>query len=259
MSTIEFSLNPALEIYRPDFTGRVAVVTGGTSGIGREIVLTLASLGATVHFCGRNQADGAAVAGALPAGQAHYACVDVSQTEEIKQWIEKIPAIDFLINNVANDRRVPMDTMNAEDFDFSLAINLRSHFLVTLAALPAIRCGSGKCIVNVGTCNYMNPEPDCLLYNLGKSGIVGLTRSLARQLGPEYIRVNTFTPGWIATEKQLKNHLTPEAQEKLIQWQCLPQVFFPADIVGPLLFLCSRSAAAVTGQNLLAEGGRVML
>ncbi|MCL1888026.1 MAG: SDR family oxidoreductase [Kiritimatiellaeota bacterium] len=251
-------MNPELEIYRPEITGKTAVVTGGSSGIGSEICATLGQLGATVHFCGRNEKSGRETE-ARCAGNGRFARVDVTDANQLKDWVASVPVVDFLVNNVADDRRVPMDVMDAADFDASIAVNLRPHFVATLAALPAIRRGVGKSIVMVGTCNYMAPEPDCLLYNAGKAGIAGIARSLARQLGPEFIRVNTFTPGWIATEKQLNNHLTPDAQQKLKGWQSLPKILSPRDVMGPLLFLLSRAASSVTGQNLLAEGGRIML
>ena len=251
-------MNSSLEMYRSEFAGKVAVVTGGSSGIGREIVATLAGLGATVHFCGRSETAGRETE-SRGLGKARFAKVDVTKPEELERWITGIPVIDFLVNNVADDKRVKMDAMTVADFEATVAINLRPHFVATMAALPAIRKGTGKSIVMVGTSNYITPEPDCLLYNIGKSGIVGLMRSLARQLGPEFIRVNTYTPGWIATEKQLRNHMTPEMQEKLKGWQSLPKVFYPEDVMGPLLFLLSGSASCVTGQNILAEGGRVML
>ena len=251
-------MDTSLEIYRPEFTGKIAVVTGGSSGIGQEIVTTLAELGATVHFCGRNEKVGRETE-AHCKGNGHFAKVDVTKPDEVEQWIKSIPVIDFLVNNVADDKRVALSAMTSTDFDTAIAVNLRSHFVATLAALPAIRKGTGKSIVMVGTSNYMNPEPDCLLYNIGKSGISGLMRSLARQLGPEFIRVNTYTPGWIATEKQLKNNMTPEMQEKLKGWQSLPKIFYPKDVMGPLLFLLSGSSSCMTGQNILAEGGRVML
>jgi len=245
-------------MYRSEFAGKVAVVTGGSSGIGSEVVATLARLGATVHFCGRSEVAGRETEG-RGGGHARFAKVDVTKPEELERWIAGIPVIDFLINNVADDKRVKLEGMTVADFEATIAVNLRPHFVATLAALPAIRKGTGKAIVMVGTCNYITPEQDCLLYNIGKSGIVGLTRSLARQLGPEFIRVNTYTPGWIATEKQLRNHLTSEMQEKLKGWQSLPKIFYPEDVMGPLLFLLSGAAGCVTGQNLLAEGGRVML
>jgi len=251
-------MDSSLEIYRPEITGKTAVVTGGSSGIGSEIVATLAGLGATVHFCGRSETAGRETESRCN-GNGRFAQVNVTDAAQLERWIASIPVIDFLINNVADDTRVSLDTMTASDFDASVAVNLRPHFVATLAALPALRAGTGKSVVMVGTSNYMSPEPDCLLYNIGKSGIVGLMRSLARQLGPEFIRVNTFTPGWIATDKQLRNAMTSEMREKLKGWQSLPKILYPQDVMGPLLFLLSRSSASMTGQNLLAEGGRVML
>ncbi len=249
----------AVEMFRSEFTGKTACVTGGSSGIGREIVRTLTRLGAEVHFCGRHPECGRATAAECPEGRAHYQELDVTDPAALKQWVAAIDPLDYLINNVADDRRVAFDTLDDAAFDAAVAVNLRSHYLASLAALPALRRGSGRAIVNVGTCNYMRPEPDCLLYNIAKSGIVGLTHALARQLGPEMIRVNTFTPGWIATPKQLANHMTPAAQEALKREQALPVILSEVDVMGPLLFLLSRCAGAVTGQNLLAEGGKVML
>jgi len=256
-------MDSSLEIYRPEFEGKTAIVTGGSSGIGREICATLANLGATVHFCGRNVDAGRETEKLCNGGRASpravFARVDVTNAKQLREWIASVPVVDFLVNNVADDRRADFEKTTIEEFDAGIAVNLRPHFIATQAALPAIRRGVGKSIVMVGTCNYMMPEKDCFLYNAGKAGIAGLMRSLARQLGPEFIRVNTWTPGWIATEKQLKNNMTPEIQEHLKTWQSLPKVFKPADVMGPLLFLLSRAASSVTGQNFLAEGGRVML
>ena len=248
-----------VEIFRSEFSGKTACVTGGSSGIGREIVHTLAGLGATVHFCGRHEDAGRATVEACAGGRAYFSRVDVTDPAALQQWIRTVDPLDYLINNVADDHRVPFDELDAAVFDAAVAVNLRSHYLAALAALPALRRGVGKAIVNVGTSNYMRPEPDCLLYNVAKSGIVGLTHALARQLGPERIRVNTFTPGWIATPKQLAHHMTPEAQTVLKQEQALPVILKESDVMGPLLFLLSRCAGAVTGQNLLAEAGKVML
>lgn len=248
-------LEPSIEMFRSEFAGKVAVVTGGTSGIGREIVHTLSRLGAVVHFCGRSHEKGLALQAECP---SHYAQVDVCNVKELETWIDSIEVVDYLINNVADDRRVPIDEITAEDFDRAVAVNLRSHFTASLAALQALRRGTGKSIVNFGSCNYMRPEANCLLYNVAKSGITGLTRALARQLGPEMIRVNTFTPGWVATEKQLKYYMHEEEQENLKQEQALPVIMSPRDVMGALLWLLSSAAGMVTGQNILSEAGKVM-
>ncbi len=246
-------------VMRPFFAGRRAVVTGGSSGIGREIVLTLTELGCETFFCGRNRETGEKTAADCRDGRGHFEQLDVTDAGKLGSWIKSFASLDYLINNVADDRRVKMEDISAVDFDRAVAVNLRAAFTASLAAIPALRKGKGRAIVNVGTCNYMNPEKDCLLYNVAKSGIVGLTHSLARQLGGEFIRVNTFTPGWIATPKQLALNMDEEAKKMLRSTQALPVILDEKSVMGPLLFLLSPLAGAVTGQNLLAEGGRVML
>jgi NAD(P)-dependent dehydrogenase (short-subunit alcohol dehydrogenase family) len=202
--TALYKLSDELEIFRPEIGGRVAIVTGGSTGIGSETVKTLAALGAEVHFCGRNVEAGKAVEALFPEGNAHFAKVDVAKPKELERWIKRIPVVDFMVNNVADDTRVPWDEIDVDAIERAFAVNLRSHFLAIHAALPAVRKGTGKSIVIMGTSNWMRPEANCILYNVMKSGIVGLTHALAREFGPEFIRVNTFTPGWIATPKQLK-------------------------------------------------------
>lgn len=247
------------EVMRPFFSGRRAVVTGGSSGIGREIVLTLTELGCETFFCGRTRETGEKTMSECAGGRGHFEQLDVTVPEKLAGWIRSFDSLDYLVNNVADDRRVKTCDISPEDFDRSVAVNLRAAFVASLSALPALRRGKGRSIVNVGTCNYMNPEKDCLLYNVAKSGIVGLTHSLARQLGSEFIRVNTFTPGWIATPKQLRLNMDEEAKKMLRSAQALPVILDEKAVMGPLLFLLSPLSGAVTGQNLLAEGGRVML
>ena len=253
-----YKLMEELEIFRPEIEGRVAIVTGGSTGIGSETVKTLAALGADVHFCGRNTEAGKAIEALFPSGNAHFTKVDVAKPKELERWIEKLPVIDFMVNNVADDTRVPWDEIDVEAIEHAFAVNLRSHFLAIHAALPAIRKGGGKSIVIMGTSNWMRPEPNCILYNVTKSGIVGLTHALAREFGPEFIRVNTFTPGWIATPKQLRLNMHAAEKKMLKREQALPVILQPADMMGPILFLLSRAAKSVTGQNLLGEGGKVM-
>ena len=253
-----FRLDPSLEMFRPEIEGRTAVVTGGSSGIGSEIVKTLAALGAKVHFCGRNAEAGKGVEALFPEGGARFARVDVTKPKELERWIAGIPVIDYMVNDVADDKRVAWDKIDADAIERAFAVNLRSHFLAIHAAIPAVRKGAGKSIVIMGTSNWMRPEPDCILYNVTKSGIVGLTHALAREFGPEFIRVNTFTPGWIATPKQLRLNMDAAAKRMLKREQALPVILYPQDMMGPILFRLSRAAKAVTGQNLLGEGGKVM-
>ena len=120
------------------------------------------------------------------------------------------------------------------------------------------RRGTGRAIVNVATTNYLLGLAPFTLYNASKSGIIGFTRSLARELGPRGIRVNTVSPGWIMTEKQRREHASPRDRVELVQAQAL-KFLLTAEHVTPLtLFLLSRSAAGITGQNVVVDGGKFM-
>lgn len=247
-----------LEMFGPEMKGKVAVVTGGSTGIGSETVKTLAALGCETHFCGRNVKAGKEIEALFPAGNAHFAKVDVTKPKELERWIRKLTVIDYMVNNVADDTRVAWEKIDVAAIERAFAVNLRSHFLAIHAALPAIRKGEGKSIVIMGTSNWMRPEANCILYNVTKSGIVGMTHAFAREFGPEMIRVNTFTPGWVATPKQLKLNMHAAEKKMLKREQALPYILYPEHEMGPILFLLSKASRSVTGQNLLGECGKVM-
>jgi NAD(P)-dependent dehydrogenase (short-subunit alcohol dehydrogenase family) len=244
-----------------DFAGKVAVVTGGSDGLGRDLVAALVALGTEVFFCGRTQAKGAAVARAL-GPRAHFIRTDLRRPAAARAFVQKAAAfngrIDFLVNNAAIDPRIGFERATVEDFDQLIAINLRPFFVVAQAALPALRRGTGRAIVNVATTNFLLGLAPFTLYNASKSGIIGFTRSLARELGPRGIRVNTVSPGWIMTEKQRREHASPRDRAELVKAQAL-KFLLTAEHVTPLtLFLLSRSAAGITGQNVVVDGGKFM-
>jgi NAD(P)-dependent dehydrogenase (short-subunit alcohol dehydrogenase family) len=244
-----------------EFAGKVALVTGGTAGLGRYLVRALVNLGAEVFFCGLSAVEGRSVAAEL-GSQAHFIRADLHDPGATVSFVKEAAAfenrIDYLINNAAIDPRIEFARATVEDFDRLIAINLRPYFVATQAALPALKRGTGKAIVNVATTNYMLGHSPFTLYNASKSGILGFTRSLARELGPLGIRANTISPGWVMTEKQLRERVTRRDQAELLETQAL-KFLLREDHVTPLtLFLLSRSAAAITGQNIVVDGGKVM-
>ena len=243
-----------------DFTGRVAVVTGGSSGIGAAIVRELCRRGARVHFCSRHD-DAAQLAEACGGRAVHTRC-DLADPEALREWIEGVTEregrLDYLVNNVAYDGRTPVDEVTAEAFDKFIAVNLRAALLASRAALAGLRKGDGKAIVNMGTTNWMLGLAPFSLYSAGKSGLVGLTRALARELGPEGIRANMVSPGWVMTKKQLELYVTEQDKSDLLRDQALPFLMEEKHIVPPVLFLLSEMAAAVTGQNLVVDCGKYM-
>ncbi|MBR0458936.1 MAG: SDR family oxidoreductase [Victivallales bacterium] len=246
--------------WEADFAGRTAVVTGGTSGIGATTARALASAGCEVFFCGRH-GDKEGVATAC-GGRAHYTQCDVADEEALHAWLDGVVrsrgAIDYLVNNVAFDGRMDFEQTTAADFDRFVALNLRSAFLVTRHCLEGLRAGKGRAIVTMGTTNWMLGLSPFTLYSSAKSGLVGFTRALARELGPENIRANMVSPGWVMTKKQLELYVTEQDKQDLLRDQSLPFLLEEKHITPPILFLLSSAAAAITGQNLVVDAGKFM-
>jgi len=244
-----------------EFEGRVAVVTGGSDGLGLDFCRALASRGATVFFCGRNIQKGERAAKEL--GQnARFVRADVSEASDIRDFAAEVRSqvarIDYLINNVATDDRIEFDALNEDVVDRMWRINLRSYLLASRSFYDLLLAGDGKSVVNIITTNYMLGLSPFTLYNATKSGIVGFTRSLARELGPQGIRVNAVSPGWVATEKQLSNHMSEADRAQLLADQALKFLLAPEHVTPPVLFLLSSASSAITGQNLVVDAGKVM-
>lgn len=246
---------------REEFDGKVALVTGGTDGLGRHLAAAMAELGADVFFCGRDEARGAAAAQEI-GPRAHYVCCDLAEPDATRVLAARAGdlkgRLDYVVNNAAIDPRQEFEEATAADFDRLIAINLRPHFLVSQAALPYLEAGQGKAIVNMCTTNYMLGLAPFTVYNASKSGIIGLTRSLARELGPRGIRVNAVSPGWIMTAKQLRQHASADDQRQLLEDQALKFHLTETHVTPATLFLLSQAAAGITGQNLVVDGGKFM-
>ncbi|MEI8197928.1 MAG: SDR family oxidoreductase [Phycisphaerae bacterium] len=244
-----------------EFAGKIAVVTGGTMGLGRHLAQTLIEAGADVFFCGQREALGRQVADTL-GSRAHFrACnlADAAQTQAfIRTAGEFRGHLDYLVNNAATDPRIELATATVEEFDKLVAINLRSFFVATQVALPYLQAGQGKSIVNVCTTNYMLGLTPFTIYNASKSGIIGFTRSLAREIGTLGIRANVLSPGWIMTEKQLREHATEKDKQDLLEAQSLKFLLTEDHVTPATLFLLSQAARGITGQNLVVDGGKVM-
>lgn len=244
-----------------EFQGRIALVTGGTDGIGRDIAIGLASAGARVYICGRSETKGQATV-ALAPERISYIKTDLTQTSECLSLVQVIASkhgrLDYLVNNAADDRRVPFDQASQHDFDHQVNINLRPLFTVTQAALPFLQQGQGKAVCNLCTTNFMLGLAPFTLYNAMKSGIIGFSRSLARELGPEGIRVNIVSPGWVMTDKQKERYVTPQDEADLLRDQSTKRLLLPEDITPVVMFLLSSLSQGMTGQNLIVDHGKVM-
>ncbi len=244
-----------------EFKGRVAVVTGGSEGIGQDFCRALCEVGCEVYFCSRNATRGQAVAQSL-GPHAHYFQTDLAVPEQIAAFAahvrERTGSVDYLVNNAANDDRITFRDVTAEACERMWKLNLRSYLLVARAFLELLLAGQGKSILNIGTSNWMLGLSPFTIYNATKSGILGFTRSLARELGRDGIRVNMLNPGWVMTEKQLRKYVTENDKKMLLEEQSLRFLVEPHHVSPVMLFFLSSAAAAVTGQNLVVDAGRVM-
>ena len=241
-----------------EFAGNVALVTGGTAGLGRHLVEALIGLGANVVFCGVEADVGERLANDL-GPLAHFVACDLADGQACRDLVASAGALhgklDYLVNNAGIDPEGPFETTSMETLDHILAIDIRAYFAVTQAAMPYLERGQGKAIVNVGTTNCMHGWPGATAYNAAKGGIIGFSRSLARELGPKGIRVNVVSPGWIMTERQLADKVNPAAMADLVEKQSIKTLLTEQHVTPATLFLLSRAAAGISGQNMVVDGG----
>ena len=247
----------------PDLSGASVFITGGGSGIGAHLTEGFLRQGAKVAFVQRSDASAFANEMADQTGNRPlYLQCDITDIPLLKQRIaeaaEAHGAITVLVNNAANDKRHATLDVDEEFYDWSQSINLKSYFFACQAVLPGMQSAGGGSIINFTSISYMMGNAGYPIYTAANSGINGMTRSLAREFGPDKIRVNAIAPGWVLTDKQLEKWASPEGLEAHLERMCLKEHLKPADIVGPTLFLASRISGAMTGQARVVDGGVVV-
>ena len=239
-----------------ELSGRTVLITGGANGIGQAMVEAFHVQGATVSFCDMDEAGGTRLAKRL-AKRVEFTKVNLSREVEIKRWIAKVAkrysSIDVLINNAARDPRIKFEDVSAKDWDDLFAGNLRGYFLTCREASPHL--AKGASVINFSSITRFNGPEEMSTYVATKAGAIGLSRSLARELGPRRIRVNTISPGWIMTDRQLDEHVTPAIKRELRKIQCIPDLNQPDEVADVALFLASDASRAVTGQDILVDRG----
>ncbi|MDP3960371.1 MAG: SDR family oxidoreductase [Pseudorhodobacter sp.] len=247
----------------PDLKGASVFITGGGSGIGAALTEGFLRQGARVAFVQRS--DASAFCDTMAAQTGHrplYLPCDITDIPALQATIATAAKahgpIAVLVNNAANDKRHDTLKVTEEFWDWSLAINLKSYFFAAQAVIPGMQAAGGGSIINFSSISYMMGGAGYPAYTTANSGINGLTRSLAREFGPDRIRVNALAPGWVLTQKQKDLWVTPEGLAAHVARQCLKDTLAPEDITGGVLFLASNASKMMTGQALVIDGGVVV-
>ncbi|MEP4767314.1 MAG: SDR family oxidoreductase [Roseibium sp.] len=247
----------------PDLKGASIFITGGGSGIGAALTDGFLAQGAKVAFVQRS--DAAPFCDEMKQKHGNrplYLPCDITDITALKASIDNAAEahgpVTVLVNNAANDKRHTAEEVTEEFWDWSQALNLKAYFFACQHVVAGMRAAGGGSIVNFSSISYMMGASGFPSYTTANSGINGMTRSLAREFGPDRIRVNAIAPGWVLTQKQKDMWVTPEGLAAHIDKQCLKDELAPEDMVDPVLFLASKTSKAMTGQSLVVDGGVVV-
>ncbi|MED5454592.1 MAG: SDR family oxidoreductase [Verrucomicrobiota bacterium] len=239
-----------------DLNGRLVLITGGANGIGQAMVEAFHAQGAIISFCDIDQAGGKRLVKCL-GERVSFTKVDLSREIEIKRWIAREAKlhgeIHVLVNTAARDPRITLEKMTVKEWDDLFASNLRAYFLTCREASPHLV--EGASVINFSSITFHNGPEEMSAYVATKSAAIGFTRSLARELGSRRIRVNIISPGWIMTDRQLKQYVSPSIKRELKKIQCIPDLNQPEEVAEVALFLASDVSRAVTGQEILVDRG----
>jgi galactose dehydrogenase len=245
-----------------DLKGQSVFVTGGGSGIGAALTEAFLRQGAKVAFCQRSDATPFCDAMEKATGNRPlFLPCDIAVTDQLQLTLSTAAKvhgpITVLVNNAANDTR--HDTLKTDEafWDWSINVNLRSYFFACQSVIPGMKAAGGGSIINFSSISFMMADTGYAAYITANAGIVGMTRTLAREFGPDRIRVNAVAPGWVLTDRQKELWVTPEALSRHLAKQCLPDPIDPADMAGVVLFLASQSSRMMTSQTLIVDGGVV--
>ena len=245
-----------------DLENKRVFITGGGSGIGASIVEHFCEQKSEVYFIDINEeASNKLVEDcknkklSIP----NFIKCDLLNIKDLQNVISKIISekgpIEILINNAANDERHKIENVTEEYWNERMNINLRHYFFTVQSVRESMIKNKKGVIVNIGSASWMIGQGGMAAYTAAKSGVVGLTRSFARDLGEHNIRVNSVVPGWTMTERQIKKWLTPESEKDLMKNQCLKSKLMPSDIAKAVLFFSSDQSSGCTNQSYVVDKG----
>jgi len=258
------STKPAEFASYPSLRGRVVVVTGGASGIGEHIVRQFAQQGANVVFLDIKKDAGMQLVKKISAEGGtepyflHCDLTDIGAVRECMQSVlAKFETVDVLVNNAGNDARHAVEEVTPEYWDRAMAVNLRYQFFASQAVIPAMKKAGRGSIINLSSICWIIPSTGLPVYVTAKAAIVGLTRTLAHELGADNIRVNCVLPGAILTERQKQLWFTESYKAEILNNQALKRMILPEEVARLVLFLAADDSSAITSQSYVIDGGWV--
>ncbi len=245
----------------PSLMNRTVLITGGATGIGATLVEQFVAQGAKVGFIDIDAAAGRALADSLRGASTPplFIGADLTDTAALRAAIDSVRTtfgpITALLNNAANDQRHGFDSVTPDGWDATIAVNLKHQYFAAQAVVPDMRAAGGGSIVNFGSMTWKVKQAGLAVYATSKAAVQGMTRALARELGPHRIRVNTLVPGWVMTDKQLRLWVTPDSRADIARGQCIDAPLQPLHIAHMALFLAADDSAMCTAQDFVVDAG----
>ncbi|PYX81978.1 MAG: 3-oxoacyl-ACP reductase [Acidobacteria bacterium] len=255
---------PGMFATYPSLRDRVIIVTGGASGIGEAIVDACAVQRARVAFLDIQDSAAEQLIERLDAAggtrPVYYHCdltdIDALQ-KSVQQILDRFQIVDVLVNNAGNDTRHSIAEVTSEYWDRCIAVNLKHQFFMAQAVIPAMKKARRGSIINMSSIGWAIPSTNMPVYVTAKAAIVGMSRTLAHELGADNIRVNCVMPGAILTERQKRLWFTEAYQAEILASQALKRMILPQEVARLVLFLAADDSSAITNQSYVIDGGWV--
>ncbi|UWU17831.1 SDR family oxidoreductase (plasmid) [Rhizobium sullae] len=250
----------------PSLAGKGVIITGGGSGIGASLVEHFAAQGCKVGFIelnGELAAENAKAIDDRTGNKPAFRVADLRNIEALRRAVGELSAeigpVRILVNNAGNDDRLPLEEVTPEYWDDRFATNLRHQFFAAQALIDGMAQAGGGAIINMGSISWMRGAAGLIFYTTAKAAVMGMTKSLAREVGIRNIRVNSIAPGWVLTERQVERakRIYQGKFSEYLEAQCLKEHVLPPDIARMALFLAADDSRLVTGQTFIVDGGVV--
>ncbi len=246
----------------PSLRDRIVVVSGGASGIGEAIVEAFAMQNAQVAFLDIQDAAANLLvrkiesAGFLPPAYIHCDLTDVAAIKaSVENILNRFNTVDVLVNNAGNDSRHSIEEVTSDYWDQAMAVNLKHQFFMAQAVIPSMKKAARGSIINMSSISWAIPSTGLPVYVAAKAAVVGLTRTLAHELGVHNIRVNCVMPGAILTQRQEQLWFTEEYKAEVLARQALKRTIMPEEVARLILFLAAEDSSSITNQSFVIDAG----